>query len=317
MKPPELSIIVTSFDTKELTLECLDSVFANTNGCPYEVIVVDNGSSDGSAEAIAERYPQVKLLALGENLGFARANNVAGKSATGEYVLLLNPDTVVLGQAIQNLLAFAKAHPDAGISGGRTLFRDRTLNTTSCFGMPTPRSMLFRALGLSALFRGNTFFDPESLGRWRRDSVRQVDVIAGCLLLMRRELWNEVGGFDEDFFMYGEDVDLSMRVIKQGWKCYVCPDAEIIHLGGGSVKVRSARRVNLFQAKALLFYKHWSPPLARFGVWTLDMWALTRTIGWWFRSRGDAESVDDYVTWRDTYKRRREWRGRPPTFSPA
>ncbi len=212
----DLSILIVSYNTRALTIACLESVELQSQGLDYEVIVVDNDSRDGSAAAIAARFPRVRLLALSENLGFARANNLAARQARGRYLLLLNPDTVVLNRAIPRLLEFARTRVGPAICGGRTLNPDGTLNPTSCWGWPTPWSAWCRATGLATMLRGSRWFDPEALGGWSRDSVRQVDIVTGCLLLLPRELWQQLGGFDPQFFMSGAPagshlLDLSRR----------------------------------------------------------------------------------------------------------
>ena len=306
-----LTVLVVSYETRELTLECLRSLFETTRDDPPAVVVVDNGSRDGSAEAVARHFPQVTLLRLEENVGFARATNLAAERAETRYLLLLNPDTVVRPGAVQRLLAFADEHPEAGIVGGRTLFADGSLNPSSCWGRPTPWSLLCAGLGLSSLFRRSRLFDPESLGRWARDDTREVDIISGCFLLIRRSLWNELGGFDEAFFMYGEDADLCLRAAREGVRCRICPRAEIVHLGGASEAVRADKMVRLFRGKALLFRKHWRPGAARFGAAMLTLWALTRTLALGLLRLLRADRAASYETWRNVWRRRREWsRGR-------
>lgn len=257
-EPVRVAILVVSFNTRELTLACLRSVYAATTGLSFQVVVVDNASGDASAQAIAESFPQVNLVALGENVGFARANNIAARLVRADYFLLLNPDTEVRDGAVQAAVAFADGRPDVGIVGGRTLFADGSLNPTSCHGRPTLWSLVCMGTGLSSLFRRSRMFDPESLGPWPRNSVREVDVVTGCFCLVRQSLWEHLGGFDESFFMYGEDTDLSIRAWRAGSKCMLCPDVELIHHGGQSEKVKADKMVRLFQAKVRLFRKHWN-----------------------------------------------------------
>lgn len=302
-----LTLIVVSYNTRDLTLACLRSVYERTRDLRFEVIVVDNASPDGSADAIAAEFPQVRLFALDENLGFAAANNFAARHATGEWLLLLNPDTVVLGSAIQRLHAFATLHSDAGIFGGRTVFADGSLNPKSCWGRPTPWSAFFAGIGLSAVFKGTRWFDPESLGGWARDTVRQVDIVTGCFFLLRRELWQRLGGFDPAFFMYAEEADLCLRARRLGLRCLICPEAEIIHYGGASEPVRADKIVRLFRAKAQLFQKHWSPPAARFGVWTLDLRAFTRLLAFAAAGLVQPRHAEAFRTWREIWRRRPEW----------
>ena len=305
----DVSVLIISFNTCELTLGCLRSVQEQTRGVGYEVVVVDNASNDGSADAIAREFPSVRLVRLAENVGFARANNLAAKEARGRYLLLLNPDTVILDGAIQKAVAFADAHPRSGIVGGRTFFADRRLNYTSCHGAPTPWSQLCKGLGLSSLFRRSRWFDPESLGGWERDDVRKVDAVTGCFLLIRRPLWDELRGFDESFFMYGEDTDLCLRAGKLGAACMICPDCTLIHYGGSSERVRADKMVRLFRAKAQLFHKHWSPAAARFGVATLRMWAFTRMAALRVLSTLTPRRQEAYAAWREVYSRRDQYCG--------
>ena len=151
-----LSIVIISYNTRELTLACVESVLGRTRGVEFELIVVDNTSGDGSADAIAERFPRVKLLRSQINLGFARANNLAARGARGDWLLLLNPDTVILDAAIERLLAFAEAHPEASIFGGRTIFGDGTLNPASCWRRPTPSARVLSPSGNANFSRSAT-----------------------------------------------------------------------------------------------------------------------------------------------------------------
>jgi|SRR5688500_15454340 len=303
----DVSILIISYNTRDLTLACLHSVYAETRDVEFEVIVLDNESNDGSADAIATVFPQARLIRPDANLGFARGNNLAAMSASGEFLLLLNPDTVILEGAVQRVVAFARAHPRAGIVGGRTYFGDMTLNPSSVHGRPTPWSLLCMGIGLSVLFRRSRLFDPESLGRWARDSKRDVDVVTGCFCLVRRDLWDRLGGYDESFFMYGEDTDLSIRAWKVGSSCLVCPEAKLIHYGGQSEKVRADKMIRLFRAKAQLLEKHWSRPTARFGVMMLKYWALTRTVGMGVARILNPAKRASYDAWSDIWRRRSEF----------
>jgi len=295
-----------------MTLACLESVREQTREVEPRVVVVDNASEDGSAEAIAERFPRVELIRFDRNIGFAAANNLAAGRAKGAWLLLLNPDTVVLDGAIDRIVRFAEDRPGHGIYGGRTVFADGSLNPTSCWGRMTLWSAFCRASGLSSVFRNSRVFDPESLGRWRRDTAREVDIVTGCFLLIRRELWERLGGFDEAFFMYGEEADLNLRARKLGARPIICPEATIVHYGGASERVRADKMVRLLRAKMGLIQKHWSPPLRPFGYAFLAMWpatralhsALTRLIG---RSRADRAGGDGGRAWREIWRRRAEW----------
>ena len=310
---PELSVLVISYNTRDLTLACLEALQRTTDDLAIEIIVFDNASTDGSARALSERYSdaaEVVLIASDENLGFARANNLSARRARGCHLLLLNPDTLVRPGAVGAALAFAREHPEAGVVGGRTFFPDGSLNPASCWGRPTVWSLFCHALGLTVLFRGNRLLDPESLGSWQRDSVRRVDIVSGCFLLIERTLWRSLEGFDEDFFMYGEDADLSLRATAAGRPCMITPAAELVHYGGASESVRSDKMVRLFRAKAQLFAKHWSPGTARFGTRMLGLWAFTRMLA--FRALGilRSDARASASAWLSIWRRRDEWRVR-------
>ena len=303
----DVSVIIISYNTKALTLDCLRSIYEQTSGLSFEVIVADNASTDGSAQAIAAQFPQARLLALKGNYGFARANNVAAKVATAPHLLLLNPDTVILDGAIQKVVAFARSCTDPCIVGGRTYHADGTLNYSSCHGRPTVWSLLCMGSGLSSLCRRNRLFDPESLGPWERDTVKEVDAVTGCFLLIPRRLWEELNGFDEVFFMYGEDTDLCIRARKLGVRCISFPEARLIHHGGASERVRPDKMVRLFQAKVQLFRKHWNPRTVWFGVWMLRLWAFTRVLALGMLSLVTARYESSYRTWREIWRRSSEF----------
>lgn len=304
----DLSVIIISYNTKELTLSCLSSVYQQTQEIPYEVIVVDNDSSDGSASAIAEGYPDVNLIASNENLGFALANNLAAEVAQGEYLLLLNPDTVVLDNAIQRLLTFARRHPDNRIYGGRTLYADNSLNPTSCWKQPTLWSLFCYATGLISILRRNAFFDPESYGHWQRDSVREVDIVTGCFLMIEKESWDKLGGFDSEFFMYGEDADLCLRAKKKGARPIMTPDATIVHYGGASEKVRANKMIRLFRAKEQLIRRHWNPRSCLLGLVMVRFSVLSRLLACTFLHQlGLKRFQPNAQSWSEIWQRRNEW----------
>jgi N-acetylglucosaminyl-diphospho-decaprenol L-rhamnosyltransferase len=298
------SVLFISHNTRELTLACLGSLFDETRGFEFEVIAVDNDSSDGSAAAIAANFAQVSLIEPGANLGFAAGNNLAARYARGdaEYLLLLNPDTVVLGRAIERLVAFAAAHPEAAIFGGRTVFADGRLNPASCWGRPTPWSVFCIAAGLTKLFPRSRVFASESYGAWRRDSVREVDIVSGCFLLIRRAVWDELGGFDQAFFMYGEEADLCLRGARRGYKCMIFPDATIVHYGGRSERARADKMVKLFRAKVQLFERHWDPRWVGFGIAMLKLWGLTRMVVFGCASLVSSKWRESYETWREVWR---------------
>lgn len=275
----ELTVIVVSYNTRELTLKALATLFANTHRTAMHVVVVDNASADGSAEAIAAAFPQVELIASPDNLGFARANNLVADRATTPWLLLLNPDTETHPHAVDNLLAFAKAHPDAGIVGGRTVFPDGALNPASCWRKISVWSLVTQITGLSRAFPRSSLFNYEAIGGWRRDSVRRVDIVVGCFLLTSTALWRRLGGFDPRYFMYGEDADLCLRAARLGYRPAITPDAQIMHLVGASTAKKANKVVAVMKAKSTLVRDHWSPLLRPVGLAELWLWALARRVG--------------------------------------
>ena len=305
--PPALTIIVVSYNTREMTLDCLRSVRDQTR-TPHEVIVVDNASADGSAEAIAAEFPYLRLMAETKNHGFARANNLAAKHARGEHLLLLNPDTVVLDGAVDRLLAFARANPEAKIWGGRTLNADMTLNPTSCWRRMTLWNVFCRTSGLSGVFSGSERFNGEAYGGWKRDTVREVDIITGCFLMIPRDFWRALGGFDLTYFMYGEEADLCLRAARLGARPLFTPDAEIIHYDGASDTVRTDRMVRVLRAKAQVIRDHFPGHLRPAGLTLFRFWPFSRWL-----AASVAGPAPRARRWGEIWERRAEWQaGFPP-----
>ncbi|MEL7117035.1 MAG: glycosyltransferase family 2 protein, partial [Pseudomonadota bacterium] len=269
----ELTVIIVSYNTRALTLKCLETLYAATHRTRFRTVVFDNASEDGSAEAVAAGFPQVELIRSPENLGFARANNVVAAEARTEWLLLLNPDTEVHAGAVDALLDFAKAHPQAGITGGRTVFPDGSLNIASCWMRITPWSAFCQATGLSALFKGSEVFNPEGMGGWARDSEREVDIVVGCFLMIPRALWDELGGFDLKYFMYGEESDLCLRARRLGYRPRITPEAEIMHLVGASANTRADKALRVAKARATLIRDHWPRAWVPFGLACMWLWA--------------------------------------------
>ena len=199
-----------------------------------QIVVVDNGSVDGSVAALRDAHPEIDVIDAGQNLGFARGVNRGVAHARGDYVLLLNPDALMIEGSLPRLMSFARDNPQYRIFGGRTLREDLTLEPSSCWGAPSLWSLTMYATMLSTVFKRSKLFDPESLGRWGRDTIREVPIITGCLLLMSRDDFDELGGMDEDFFLYGEDAEFSMRAAAHGMARIIYPPAAIIHNVGGS-----------------------------------------------------------------------------------
>lgn len=251
----DITIIIVSYNTCAMTIECIRSVIAQASAARYEIIVLDNASKDGSVEAIRTNFPDINLIASSENLGFGRGNNAAAMNARGRRLLLLNPDTVILDSAIDRLHEFATANPDCRIWGGRTMFADGTLNPSSCWGDATLWSIFCLATGLTR-FKDSTFLNPEGYGGWKRDSVRSVDIVTGCFLLIDRELWEQLDGFDPQFFMYGEEADLCLRARKLGARPTITPAATIIHHGKASEPDRAEQRLKVLAGRITLMRRH-------------------------------------------------------------
>jgi GT2 family glycosyltransferase len=271
-----------------------------------ELIVVDNASGPDVRAYLATAPHGADVVQLDTNIGFARACNLGIAGSHGRHVMLLNPDAVLHPGAIEGLVSFFEADPSRGLVGGRTLRPDGGVNPSSCWGAPTLWSWFCTATGLSSVFRGSTVFDPESLGSWPRDTEREVDIITGCLLLSSRETWDELGGFDEDFFMYGEDADLSLRARELGYHPSITPAATAVHAVGASSSNRLAKQRLLLRGKATLVRKRWSPARRSLALVLLAGGVRLRAAAEQARRREDR-------TMRDLWAERRDWlAGWPP-----
>jgi GT2 family glycosyltransferase len=305
---PEFSVIVISYNTRDMTLACLASIYAQTTG-DFEMVVVDNASTDGSADAIRAQFPHATLIAETVNHGFAAAHHVAVPYCRAPWLVLLNPDTVVLDGALDRLMAFRRQRPEAGIWGGRTVFADGRLNPASCWRRQTPWSLVCRASGLAVIFPRSAFFNPEAYGSWPRDTVREVDIVTGCFFLISRETWDRLGGFDPVFVMYGEEADLCLRARRLGLRPAITPEATIIHHGGASEKVRADKLIRLLRAKAELVKRHFAPGTRRAGLVLLAAWPLLRRLALsvLLRLPGSDRFHDAATAWRSVWQRRAEW----------
>jgi GT2 family glycosyltransferase len=300
-------VIIVIYNTRDLTLKALETLHATTRQTRFHTVVFDNASSDGSAEAVAAAFPQVELIASDENLGFARANNIVAAAAGTEWLLLLNPDTECHAGAVDNLLAFSRANPQAGITGGRTVFPDGSLNIASCWRRITPWSAFCKATGLSAIFSGSAFFNPEAFGDWQRDTVREVDIVVGCFLMIRTALWRELGGFDLKYFMYGEEADMCLRARALGYRPMITPDAQIMHLVGAASKTLARKYVWSAKSRMTLMQDHWPAWQVPFGRACLLFWAGSRRMGLgaWHRLTGGKAAAAR--KWADIWSERRDW----------
>jgi hypothetical protein len=270
----DISIIIVNWNTEDLLRQCLNSIFACPIERTIEVWVIDNGSVDDSNQMVKEYFPQVKLIENEKNLGFARANNQALRLSSGEFVLLLNPDTIVKPNSIEKLVKFLESTPKAGGAGSRLLNPDGTLQE-SAYPQPT----LFREFWRMSHLDNWVHSARYPIDRWSLDQPIKVDVLMGACLLIRREALDVVGFFDEEYFIYSEEVDLCTRLNHAGWDLYWVPNAEVIHYGGQSTQqVAEEMFLRLYEGKILYFRKHYS----KFGVMmyklVLFMTTLTRLI---------------------------------------
>lgn len=255
----KLSVIIVNYNVKHFLEQCLNSVRKATQHVSSEVWVVDNNSVDQSVEMVQEKFPEVKLIANKDNPGFSIANNQAIKQSNGEYVLLLNPDTIVEETTFKKVVDFMDAHPDAGGLGVKMVDGNGKFLPESKRGLPTPAVAFYKIFGLAALFPKSKTFGRYHLGFLDKEETHSVDVLSGAFMLMRKKTLDEVGLLDETFFMYGEDIDLSYRIIKGGYKNYYFPETRIIHYKGESTKKSSVNYVFVFyQAMIIFAKKHFS-----------------------------------------------------------
>ena len=259
MARPELSVCIVNWNTRQDLEEALRSVFESDPELSIEVIVLDNASGDGSADMVRQRFPQVTLIQSTDNTGFARGYNRAAAAATAPYLLILNPDTVVQAGALGRLVRFMDSHPDAAAAGPCLLNSDGTLQF-SCRRFPRPMVGLLRNTIIGRLAPRNRFTRDYLMQDWDHRSIRHVDWVSGAAICIRREAWDQIGGFDEGYFMYSEDMDWCLRAEQAGWKIYYVPEAVIVHRIGRSSDLRPLAMVIQFHRSAARFYrKHYAP----------------------------------------------------------
>ena len=251
----ELSIIIINWNSRDFLRDCLKSIEENPPPFSYETIVIDNASYDGSAEMVHGEFPKIKYLQGPDNLGFSRGNNAAAESSSGRNLLFLNPDTKVLGNALDVMRDYLDAHHDVGIVGCRILNSDGSVQTTAVQAFPTllnqtldadvlhrwfPKSRLW---GTAALFSGST-------------APTRVDMISGACLMIRRSVFEQIGGFSQDYFMYSEDVDICQKAHRAGWNAYYVPSVSVIHYNGQSTNKRPSNFTHIMQQESRLIYFH-------------------------------------------------------------
>lgn len=249
----KLTIIIVNYNVRDYLHQCLLSVEKSAEGIDAEVYVVDNASSDGSVDYLRSLHPEVHFIENKDNVGFARANNMAIRRSTGEYVLLLNPDTLLTERTLSESVAFMDAHPEAGGLGVKMLKADGTFALESRRGVPTPFTAFCKMSGLASLLPYSRTFGRYYMRYLDVDEANEIEIISGAYMFLRRNALNESGYLDEDFFMYGEDIDLSYRLLKRDWKNYYLP-TPILHYKGESTEKSTYRYIHNFYKAMLIFF---------------------------------------------------------------
>ena len=263
MNQADVSVILVNWNGSALLERALSALFTTTHKVTMQVIVVDNASSDDSVAMVRQQFPQTTLLVNSENVGFARANNQALELVEGRYILLLNTDAFVHEGTVDGMVAFMDAHPDAGSVGCRLYYEDGTLQR-SCFAFPTLVTELWSALFLDRLFSRSRYFGKYQMTYWDMNDTRAVDSLMGACLMVRSDVVRRIGLFDEQFFMYSEEIDLCYRIQKEGLKNYYLPHFSAIHLwGGSSRRIRRESFLRLYQSRVKFFRKHYGEEVVK------------------------------------------------------
>jgi GT2 family glycosyltransferase len=272
-------VIIVNFNVKHFLEQCLFSVRKAIAGMPAEILVIDNNSTDESVEYLSPVFPEIKFIANKENTGFAKACNQGLKLSAGKYVLFLNPDTLVPEDCFVKCIDFFESHADAGALGVKMLDGRGRFLRESKRAFPSPITSLYKLFGLSKLFPRSKIFSKYHLGNLDENKVNKVDVLAGAFMMVKREVLEKVGSFDEIFFMYGEDVDLSYRIQKAGYKNYYFADSAIIHFKGESTRKSSMNYVRMFyNAMSIFVRKHYGKGRAGFFNFLIHIAIWTRAI---------------------------------------
>ncbi|HTB24646.1 MAG TPA: glycosyltransferase family 2 protein [Puia sp.] len=281
-----LSVVIVSYNVKFFLEQCLCSLKKAVEGSPLtngrtEVFIVDNASSDGSLEFLIPLFPSFHFIRNNENKGFAKANNQAAFQCSGEYILFLNPDTIVAEDSLELCLSFFKSHPDAGATGLHMIDGGGNYLKESKRGFPSPRASFFKVSGLARIFPRSKFFSGYYIGYLHEDSTHAVDVLSGAFMMIKKTVFDTTGGFDEQFFMYAEDIDLSFRIRQAGYQNFYLSNTTIIHFKGESTK-KDFRYVKIFHdAMELFMKKHFSVSMSSFQRYFLTAGVrLSRTISY-------------------------------------
>ena len=275
----KLSIIIVNYNVQDFLMHTLESIQRAVLNITHEIFVVDNASVDGSVEMIKNRFPNVNLIENQINKGFASANNQAMKVSLGEYIILINPDTVVQEDTFSRLIEFMENHPDAGAATCKILNPDGSFSVDSRHSIPTPMTAFWKQIGFHRLFPKSKIFARYNLTYLDEDEIYPVDAISGSFMFIRRAAFEKVGYLDEDYFMYCEDVDYCYRITRSGWKVYYAPVSDIIHYKGESTKKNNLDYILNFNKSLYLFYKkHFHKKYFSFFSWIILVGIFLRGV---------------------------------------
>lgn len=271
----DVSVCIVSWNTKDLLYKCIKSIKEKTLGLVYEIIVVDNASADGSGEMVLENFPDCKLIESKKNLGFAKGNNMAVKEASGKYILYLNPDTEVVTNAIGGIFSFLENNANYGAAGCKLTDPIGNIQYTCAAAFPTPLNTLSSLLLLDKAFPQSKLLSSRELNYWNHEDSRGVECLSGACMMVRKDVVESLGGFDEKIFMYSEDLDLCYRILSTGRYIYYLSTEVIIHNEGASTKVKSNKNFSSLMQKASNYYffrKH-------FGIKKAEQFRLAVCLG--------------------------------------
>jgi len=301
-----VAVIVVTYNSAPYINECLFSIEEQLPSDGSCIVVFDNASTDKTLEIISARSAKVRIIRSNANLGFARACNEAVKKVESTYILLVNPDAVLKPGCIAKLLDLAHRFPAAGLYGGRS-FTHEDLPLHACFGRHTLWMMWCNSTGLSQIFYKSRWLNPQLMGGWACDIEREVAVIAGSLLLVNRQAWTRLGGFDEQFFLYAEDTDLCRRAADLGYSPIITPEACIVHVGGASSASNATALVMQYRGEITLIRKIWTGPRRLIAERILLGGVLLRAALSRARSSTNFHSAHEPGRWSELWRRRQEW----------
>ena len=290
----DITFVIVSYNTCAYLRNCLSSLYSNPPARSWEVIVIDNGSSDGSISMVEALFPHVTMIANGRNIGYARANNQGAGVSRGRYLLFLNPDTVLL-EPVDALVEFMDSHRDCGALGGKVLNPDGTPQS-ACRSFPSLRLLPFgRESPLTRLMPANRWSEKLLCKSMDFERLNLVDAVGGVFMMVRKEVFDQIGGFNEEYFLYVEDIDLCYRIKKSGWKIHYCPWSSVVHFGGRSTRSVGSRALKEhFRGMYRFFLTHYRlQPYERAilfgelfcGFWTYLLYQCVRRLRWHRKER--------------------------------